>query len=129
MHSILIRGWNLKAIKYRVETTTVLTDTESVEMGAGEWMGSEGRVSASQGRWRRMVVGNRKAAPVTSTCDCFAFPEPFPSSGFPNRTVQVDLSPLLTWRSSEGSGGTNVTQGRSIRVVLGIDTKTVKPRC
>ena len=35
MHSILIRGWNLKAVKYRVVRTTVLTDTESTEMVDG----------------------------------------------------------------------------------------------
>ena len=87
MHSILIRGWNLKAVKYRVERTAVLTDTESTEMGAGWWMSSERRVNASQGRWRRMVAGNCKATPMTSTCHCCARPEPFPSSGFPIRIV------------------------------------------
>lgn len=56
MHSILIRGWNLKAVKYRVVRTTVLTDTESTEMVDGWWMGSERRVNASQGRWRRETI-------------------------------------------------------------------------
>lgn len=46
----------MKAAKYRVERTTVLTDTESTEMVDGRRMGSERRVNASQGRWRRETI-------------------------------------------------------------------------
>ena len=48
MHSILIRVWNLKAVKYRVERTAVLTDPENTEMGAGWWMSSESKCLTGQ---------------------------------------------------------------------------------
>lgn len=71
------------------------------------WWTADGKWKESKCLTGQVEAGNYKAAPMTSTCHCFAFSEPFPSSGFAIQIVWVDLSPLLTWWNSEGSGGTN----------------------